>query len=199
VYFDHGGQAGGARTPAELAARNFQELTQLRSLLKAHSIDAETVVELGCGYGRLLPWLSEFTGATTAVGIDHDERSIALARTQYPGPRFDWRVGGAEDVDESVAEGTVDVVLTWTVLQHLPPPLMERTADGIERILADGGYLIAAEETAEDDADHVWGRTPAEYQEYFPACELVDTEGRELEPTFGDYSEGGDVMMFEKK
>jgi SAM-dependent methyltransferase len=199
VYFDHGGQAGGAQTPSELAARNFYELRQLRVALDVHSIDAERVVEVGCGYGRLTPWLAEFTGASTAIGVDHDERSIELARTQYPSQRFDWRQGGAENIVEHVPENSVDVALTWTVLQHLSPSLMERTAGGIGRILSDGGWLIMAEETAEDEADHVWGRAPSEYEKYFSDLELVATEDRQLEPTFGEYSEGGKIMLLKKR
>jgi SAM-dependent methyltransferase len=196
VYFNHGGQAGGAETPAELSARNFYELTQLKQVCKSEVITGEKVLEVGCGYGRVTPWFGKFTDASQVIGIDHNERSIRLAKREYPADRYSWLVGGAENADESFGAGSIDVVLTWTVLQHLSPKLATKTATSIQRILDQNGYLIIVEETESDDADHVWGRSPSEYDALFGGLDRIVTEKRSLEPTYGGYSEGGHLMVY---
>lgn len=136
--------------------------------------------------------------ARQATGIDHDSNSIELARTEYSQEEFTWLNLGVEETNREFGSNSFDVVLSWTVLQHLAPPLVERASDAIQDVLSPEGYLIAAEETTEDSADHVWGRSKEEYAELFDNLELVFDEKRHLEPTYGNYSAGGEILVFRK-
>lgn len=198
VYFHHGGQAGGADTPVELSARNFYELSQLKEVCERQSITGETVLELGCGYGRITPWLGEFTGASRIIGIDHNDQSIELAETQYPKEKYNWYSGKAENITRFVDKNSIDVILTWTVLQHLSPDVVSATATGIQNALSKEGFLILAEETEQDNANHVWSRQPIEYDDLFNDLTRVTQEERRLEPTYEEYSSGGQVILYKK-
>lgn len=198
VFFNHGGQAGGARNPSEQAARNFYELRTLHEIVHDLRISADIAVELGCGYGRLTPWLSVLTGAEHIIGIDHNNNSIAKAEQQYPSDIFKWHTSGIAELTDICGQESSDIILSWTVLQHVPSDIIDRSANEIMNTLDQGGYLILTEETEDDPADHVWGRGIGEYEDLFDALDLVETRDRELEPTYGNYSEGGVVMVFEK-
>ena len=121
-------------------------------IVEEHSIKASTFVEVGCGFGRLTPWVAEFSGANEAVGVDHNEQSINLAQRQYPSSKFTWHQCGAESIDERIEENSVDLVLSWTVLQHLSPSLIAKASTAIQNILSDDGWLVATEETGDDPA-----------------------------------------------
>lgn len=198
VYFRHGGQAGGAETPAELCARNYYELNQLHDICNKLSIYGHKAVELGCGYGRLTPWLGTITDAYEVIGIDHNDDSIDLARQQYPQDKYTWYTGGVEKSSNWVKEQTADVVLSWTVFQHLSPKLMEQAANEVQISLAEEGHLIMAEETSTDDADHVWGRSLTQYDDIFDGLDRIHHEQRQLEPTYEKYSSGGQIAIYKK-
>lgn len=198
TYFKNGARTGGVNKLNEYAARNFYEIRQLKQIIEEKCIEADKVLEIGCGYGRLTPWLQEFTEAEQAVGIDHDREGIEKAKAQYPDNSFEWKVIGAEEISEELEE-EFDIILSWTVMQHLSEELMQKAAEGIKKVLSENGYLIIAEESKKYGAEHMWGRSLEEYSKLFENLELISSKGRELEPSYGNFSEGGSVMVFKNK
>lgn len=83
-------------------------------------IIGKTVLDLGCGTGRLALGAS-FLGAKTVVGIDVDETAIAVASeiTKIQKLNADWIIG-----DISAVAGEFD-----TVLQNPPFGVQKRRAD----------------------------------------------------------------------
>ncbi|MCL5038137.1 MAG: methyltransferase domain-containing protein [Chloroflexi bacterium] len=102
-------------------------------------VHAKSVLDLGCGTGRITVECSEKTSAQV-TGLDFDPRKLEFARS-LPG-RIKWVEGSAFDLpfpDESF-----DIVLCHYVLLWLED--RERALSEVRRVLAPGGcFLILCE------------------------------------------------------
>ncbi len=80
----------------------------------------ETVVEIGCGVGRVTRELA--ARAERVVAIDVSERMLALAREHNPGLRnVTWLHGNGADL-AGVGDGEADACFSHVVFQHIPDP-----------------------------------------------------------------------------
>ncbi|WP_281688863.1 class I SAM-dependent methyltransferase [Pseudonocardia thermophila] len=117
------------------------------------------VVDVGCGSGQLLRRVGREHPEARLVGVDPDERILAIARRAALRSRdvavrtARWEVGYAEDLP--LADGSVDRVLSSLMFHHLEP--LGRTAmlSEVRRVLRPGGELVLA------DFDGSPGRLPA--------------------------------------
>lgn len=189
VTFKPGGFASGTDDRATFSARLFYETNTLENLLNAHDVWPKRSLEVGCGYGRMTPWLARRADAHTA--IDPNEEALASAQGLYPDVEF----LRASATDLPFQPGTFDFALTWTVLQHLPPAAVRRAADSLVDCLVDGGYLLVCEKVHGDDYEHVWVRSRSKYETLFDGLDLVAHRTRRLEPTYGDPN--GELLLFE--
>ena len=111
---------------AEHLAR-YQLATQLAA--------SRRVLDAACGEGYGTNLIAE-AGATSAVGIDVDERTVAHARGRYPAAEF---VQG--DVRQLPFEdGAFQLVVSFETIEHVQDP--ERVLDELRRVLADEGILV---------------------------------------------------------
>ncbi|MGH9915474.1 MAG: class I SAM-dependent methyltransferase [Pyrinomonadaceae bacterium] len=93
--------------------------TKIKGLIPDFSTPVESVIDFGCGVGRLLIPLAEH--ATTAIGIDISEtmRAIALKNVASHGLN---NVRCVETPEILVKEGVkVDWLNSYIVLQHIEP------------------------------------------------------------------------------
>jgi ubiquinone/menaquinone biosynthesis C-methylase UbiE len=77
------------------------------------------VIDAGCGTGAHLPWL--LSSCASVIGVDHSERSLALARrrlTPEQLPRAELVVGDVRSLP--IADCAMDRVLCAEVMHHLP-------------------------------------------------------------------------------
>lgn len=117
-----------------------------RIVAEAAGIDAETrVLDIGCGAGGDPVWLAENRGATV-VGVNISEPHLDIAREHA------W----SNDVEESVTfryddfhelstidDDSVDVVWGLEALCHSRDD--EKVLEEVQRVLADGGRIVAAD------------------------------------------------------
>lgn len=89
------------------------------------------VMDLGCGTGEL----AEVHDGWTGVDISVVGCSAARERTQRP-------VCTADLVSLPIATESVDAVISWATLEHVPEP--DRAIAEIERVLRPGGIAIIA-------------------------------------------------------
>lgn len=94
------------------------------------------VLEIGCGLGHLLQWL---TGRYQVYGADINEYAIREAKRNVPEGEFD--VLSAEDMSR-FADGSFQIVIAKHVVEHLPDP--EKAISEMSRILSSGGLLVLA-------------------------------------------------------
>ncbi|MCQ8103698.1 methyltransferase domain-containing protein [Methylomonas sp. SURF-2] len=100
----------------------------------------ETVLDLGCGDGKVTAEIAQIVDRGTVVGIDNSAAMIALAQGRYPDqqhPNLSFRVMDAGNLSFTECFDVVfsNAVLHW-VKQHQP------VIDGLYRSLKTGGKIL---------------------------------------------------------
>jgi SAM-dependent methyltransferase len=96
------------------------------------------VVDVGCGTGRLLPYLA--SRGLSPRGVDLSPGMIETARRENPG--FDYGVADVRDLpfDDASLAGAV----CWFSLIYLAPESRKRAFGELARVVRPGGCLITA-------------------------------------------------------
>lgn len=144
MSFSEGEVVLGQTGQSGYAARLFREVKALRLILANYH--ANRTLEIGCGYGRLSPWIADEI-TEEYYGTDGEEALIELARTYYPG--LDFRHALAQRLPFPNDE--FDLCISWTVLQHVPDSAIPDAVSEIKRVLQPGGILIIAEEVKDEE------------------------------------------------
>jgi SAM-dependent methyltransferase len=162
---------------AVFAARTYLEHRDLRRLLNdtLGGEKLERACEFGVGFGRMVPVLSEF--AASVVGFEREPEFVGQARLLFPKLVFQ-QVDSLERV--TAEDNSFDLVLTFTVLQHLIDSVCRSVVAEIRRVLRPGGRLVICEET---DPAHI--------------SVLAETRPRIIEPTY-PRPDVGTYMLFVK-
>ncbi len=107
--------------------------------------EAGTLVDLGCGEGYLLALARERRPGLDLVGLDHDERRLALARAALEGEaRVRLEGGDAREAGLPPA----DVLACLDVLHYLPPAEQDALVRRMARALRPGGTLLVRDAEA---------------------------------------------------
>lgn len=98
----------------------------------------DTVVDLGCGTGDLLPVLKQ--RAVRVIGVEKSARMLEEARKHFDAARdrIEIRIGELEHLP--LGDGEADAAVTSMVLHHLPEPL--RAFQEAFRVLSPGGRFV---------------------------------------------------------
>lgn len=183
VLFEPGGFAASPRTRPEFASNLYHEVEGLRSVLTDHletGASLETALEIGCGYGRLSPWIARHADAY--YGVDPDDRALGIAGRQYP--ELGFARGRASSLP--VSDDAIDLVVTWTVLEHVDDARIEAAAAEIRRVLRPNGVVVCCERVEPPADDHIWPRSVETYERLFSPLECCDVRDRPVEPTWGE-------------
>ena len=94
------------------------------------------VLDLGCGPGL---WTAHLHGlGVDVIGIDVVPEFVAHARVAHPGPEF--RLGSL--IDGKASEASVEGILAWYSLIHLPPAELGGALAEFRRLLTPAGMLV---------------------------------------------------------
>ncbi|WP_158678616.1 class I SAM-dependent methyltransferase [Streptomyces sulphureus] len=159
--------------PREISAAYAQwETDCLHAMLP--DLTGRSVLDLGCGVGRILTWLAP--RASEVVGVDVAPGMVARARARVAGFRHvELRVGDMAAVP--APDGHFDQVVCLGVFEHVPAAHRRRALEEIRRVLRPEGELLLELNNAESallceaagDNPH---RTGEQFENgYF--CELV--------------------------
>ncbi|MFB6216589.1 MAG: class I SAM-dependent methyltransferase, partial [Candidatus Aenigmatarchaeota archaeon] len=80
-------------------------------------------------------------------------------------PKVTFERGRAEEMD--FEEDKFNLIVSWTVLQHIPDKTLESVAKEMKRVVKPSGNIILAEETRGDDWGSGWVRSEDEYENLF--------------------------------
>ena len=144
IYFAPGGHVYLAyleHTLARLAVREWQSL-----------------IDVGCGQGRLVAMLRERFPNRTIMGVDPSERAIALARALVPHATF-----RASDITGGL-DKTFDVATCMETLAGIEPARLPGFASALRQLLKDGGTLLATVPST--------NMPPADARQHFTAASL---------------------------
>jgi SAM-dependent methyltransferase len=151
---------------AAAASKTFTHPLDI-ALLSAHLPPDATVLDYGCGQGRLCAQLQaanqapppasraqppRATGTTRLIGVDLAPAMIERARAAVPEARFEVLGPGGL----TLADASVDAVLLFAVLTCIPDDAEQVTTVGdITRVLRPGGLLYLSDYALQADARNV--------------------------------------------
>ena len=100
--------------------------------------NAGPVADLGCGPGRITAHLRDL--GLDVFGLDLSRVMIDLARSAYPGLRFE--AGSMDALD--LADGELGGIVSWYSIIHAAPRELPAHFAEFRRVLAPGGHLLVA-------------------------------------------------------
>jgi SAM-dependent methyltransferase len=130
----YAGRLAGAldRMPVERAVLDlFSELVLAADL-------GTSVADIGCGTGRLAPYLA--ARGLSPRGVDLSPEMIRVARRDHPGFGFDV----ADVRDLPFADASLAGVACWYSLMFLAPADRPAAFGELARVVRPGGYLVTA-------------------------------------------------------
>ena len=107
----------------------------------AFSPRGKTVLELGCGAGRMTRSFAQ--RFERVIAVDVSAEMLSRAQALHDGSRsIEWRRGNGTNLS-GVPEGSVDFVFSYLVLQHLPEEsLVHSNIREMLRVLSSGGACL---------------------------------------------------------
>ncbi|HEX6501366.1 MAG TPA: methyltransferase domain-containing protein [Micromonosporaceae bacterium] len=126
---------------ADLMRDALADLPYLRAVLRlfAELVEAAgggPVVDVGCGPGHVTRYLHDL--GVDAFGIDLSPGMVETARREHPDLRF--QVGSMTDLD--LPDSSVDGLLAWYSLIHVPDHEVPGVVAQFRRVLRPGGVLL---------------------------------------------------------
>lgn len=100
-----------------------------------------SVLELGCGKAEKTRVVAQQAASVLALEVDETQLALNKLRTDLPNVRFEY--GGAENIP--AADASVDIVLMFKSLHHVPTALMDSAFSEIRRVLKPGGIAYISE------------------------------------------------------
>jgi SAM-dependent methyltransferase len=167
-----------AKDPGSLLCRHYYEVMHLRrclGLMAEQGITPGRSLEIGCGFGRLSPYIAEHFEQHTAVDINN----WALSEAKQFYPKISFSVASATELQ--FPDHSFDVVITWTVVQHIPNSLVSKALSEIKRVAKPKSLIILCEATLyagrpEKSGQHTHDRFPEFYAEAFSPRRLIVSE-----------------------
>lgn len=129
---------------ADLERRyDLNQLQRFEVVLNRHGRSFRTcssILDFGCGVGRLTRHLATLAPAAAVVGCDISREGIAACRRRHPAWRF--IVNEAAPPLDGVADGTFDLIFSYSVFTHLSGPNHKAWLRELARLLRPGGVML---------------------------------------------------------
>jgi SAM-dependent methyltransferase len=179
----------GAGLPS-FSSRLYREVKLLQQAIGDYK--AEKSLEIGCGYGRLTPWIMEYSSEHYAV--EPEKRLFEDAKRLNPQKAYFHNVTAQK---LPFPDSFFELCVSWTVLQHIPPKEQTKAIEEIKRVAKKTAVLIVAEDTGTYEEENKWMRSMENWAELFKPWQLVWQTDRILEETASNPQ--GKVMRFEQR
>ena len=118
-------------------------VNEVKLMLEQLPFDGAQVLELGCGKAEKTRLLAETgrVGGILALEVDtiQHERNLQIADL----PQVQFRHAGAEAIPAD--DNSIDIVLMFKSLHHVPMEFMDKALDEIARVLKPGGLAWISE------------------------------------------------------
>jgi len=181
----------GAGLP-HFCARLYAEVKLLEEAVGDYH--AKRSLEIGCGYGRLTPWIAKHSDQHYA--IDPESFLLKNAEKLYPNVRFYQ----AKAQKLPFPDKYFDFCVSWTVLQHIPPKQFIKAVAEIKRVCTPEATIILVEGVGNliSDLGIYWEHTLEEWTALFSPWELIWQKERKLEASYKSVAHGL-IMRFERE
>ena len=140
--------------------RDFEIITR-----GVDGLSNKTVLDLGCGVGRLLKAASAACGKI--IGLDVSGEALKKARELIgPRPNLELMHGNGADL-QPLADSSIDLVISFAALSSVPASVIANYLIEVNRVLKPGGvfrlqfYLGTEQQTGGEDTLHLrcYGRS----------------------------------------
>lgn len=116
-----------------------QAADELEAALGRSFSEFDSILDLGCGSGRVLPHVAAAAPAARCAGCDVDSDAIEWASRHHP--QLEWSVSGAEP-PLPFADDSFALVYSISVLSHLAEPAQDSWLHEVARVLRPGGVAL---------------------------------------------------------
>lgn len=103
-------------------------------------LEGSSILELGCGAGRVLRYFSRYSAATMFTGADWDGEAVDWCRRELSFAEF---VTIPSSAPSPLRASSFDAVLVPTLFEHLEPTAALAWVEECARLLRPGGVVIA--------------------------------------------------------
>ena len=124
---------------AHYASRIYMEVALLRRALA--DLHVEKSLEIGCGYGRLTPWIADYSEQHYAI----EPEKMLLKDAEILNSGVVFRNAMVQKLP--FQDDFFDLVVTWTVLMHVPPKEFARAVEEIKRVAKSSATILLTEST----------------------------------------------------
>ncbi len=128
-----------------LAVVGLGDAFKERVLEKARIQPDERLLDVGCGTATLLLAAKSRYPTLSAIGIDSDERVLALARKKIQRKGLEVEVMQARAEALPFDSSSFDVVVSTLIFHHLPTEIKKQAMREIHRVLRSGGRFLLAD------------------------------------------------------
>lgn len=115
-------------------------------------LQAQRIVELGCGNARLSRGLLQQYPQCHVTGLEVDRVQHA-ANLANPAERLEFVEAGAQAIP--APDASFDLAIMLKSLHHVPLDLMEQALAEVERVIRPGGYWYVSEPVYEGDLNEL--------------------------------------------
>ncbi len=104
-------------------------------------VQGKRVLDFGCGTGYGAHRIA--ASCASVMGVDVSADAVSYAQSRYSAPNLEFRtLPPVEDAPLPFADGSIEVVLSFQVIEHVPEPAAYLSE--VRRVLADDGVFIVA-------------------------------------------------------
>jgi SAM-dependent methyltransferase len=155
-------------------------LAYVREFVRDADCRDRNVLDVGCGFGWF-ELLALDRGALSVTGVEPREGDLDTARTHLSDERA--RFLAASAIDLPFADESFDTVVSWEVLEHIPPKTEARAFTEFARVLRPGGVLYLSTPHASFVArvtDPAWWLTRHRHYSRRQVAEFANGAGLEV-------------------
>lgn len=175
---------------SEYTTNLYREVQLLNKALNGMRFNKS--LEVGCGYGRITPWIMKYSKEHYAV--DPEPELLRLAAQSYPTAKF----LRATAQNLPFPDNYFDLIVTFSVLHHIPPGEFERAVEEIKRVAKPTATIFLHERVQGRGGFRFrsWPRPVDTYKRLFSPWKLVQSFDRTVEGLGKDKLKTMKVMLF---
>ncbi|ALL01991.1 Methyltransferase domain protein [Pyrodictium delaneyi] len=141
------------RSHIENKAMDIIQKKVFASMLKGVDLRGKKVLELGCGVGRWVPFITSY--GAKYVGVDISENMIEVARKRFPNASF-YKI---DSTDLPFPDNSFYLSFSITVIHHNNYDAQSKLIDELVRVTQPNGYIFLLEGIAHGGRKKTWFNT----------------------------------------
>ena len=123
----------------ESGQQSVRELERTLALIERPLDSFSSILDFGCGCGRMLMWLEELGKRTKLHGTDVDAEAIAWAAERFPYCTF---TANGADPPLPYEDGAFDLIFNHSVFTHIDERSQDAWLAELQRVTRPGGFLV---------------------------------------------------------